>query len=66
MPSDDHEREPAGEHAAAGSASLMVTAEERRLLLKACQAYRRGIPIYLQSAAPERQLVEQLIRKLSA
>jgi len=65
VPSDEQEKEPAAEKSTAGSVTLTITAEERQILLKGCQAYRRGIPIYLQSAAAERRLVEDLIRRLS-
>ena len=35
------------------------------LILKACQKYRSTMPHYLQSAQPELQTVEDVIRKLS-
>jgi hypothetical protein len=65
LPSEERDQEPAQPRGPTGSETPSFTAEERRLLVKACQAYRRGIPIYLQSAEAERRLVDELIKRLA-
>jgi hypothetical protein len=44
---------------------LSVTQEELDLLLKVCKRHRSAMPLYLQSAKHELDVVDGIIRKLS-
>lgn len=46
--------------------SVVLTAAERDVLVKACQRYRSTIPAYLKSREDERLLLDALIEKLSS
>ena len=50
---------------AADTQSLELTEDEKKVLLKACTAYKNTIPSYLQSNQDALRLVASVIRKLS-
>ena len=45
--------------------SIVLSEDERSLVLAACERYRQLIPVYLASSQPELQLICTVIRKLS-
>jgi hypothetical protein len=48
-----------------GGVTLALSAEERAILCKSLRGHRRSIPIYLKSGEKERQLVDDLLARLS-
>lgn len=46
-------------------ASVDLDAEEVRLVLEACAAYRCSLPIYLQSCQSNLEILDAVVRKLT-
>lgn len=44
--------------------TVQLTSEQVALLLKICLRYRRSLPIYLEAARPELEVVDSLIAML--
>lgn len=45
--------------------TIVLSEDERALVLAACERYRQLLPVYLASSQPELQLLRTVLRKLS-